>query len=593
MDWFNGLRSGTAPAPSFARGTLSSPVHTTRKSKKSSSSKKTMNLSSSPTSNDSMMGFASRAKKHATLTDTYGSERTKDRKKKKKNKTKIKERPSTSVDLGDLNRVLRQRASPDPDDEAEGGGASGSSIWDLSGEDFNVTKEDAAELDDERESRHIGSPLVRSASSAAILGVRTGGMSLSKDEKIMTTLLKQMSVDDSAAPMLQRRASWGEDMGNLGNQRAELSTPQMNNRSPINGLLDMPRQTIEQRPMSASGKSRVSSAKLMRRENGDFQAGRKRNKSAGMLRRRENAVRRAAEAGNMNMSASSSHGSSNGSSSNSQSMMNGKKKTNRPSSRKKPPAKNMFLNDDIKLDGTRQLITEIKKSSPPRNGWGAPSAEEGQGGSGGEPEAGEAQADGGEDEEVVNANIKSKNANSVIRSSGSPSNLSLGDPDDDIEFVLSPVPPTRVREIDERRDNPERDGFAEIEESGLYEIKIEVQNEGEGGGSERVGHMGAIPMPPADRPDTVAGATAAVDHDLLIDGSSSEEEDEGGWDEKAFTPVSKKSRAEGGWTDDAEDDLMLTSYNGDEFDLETNLGTDFLNLFAPSPPPVGRFGSLK
>ena len=39
---------------------------------------------------------------------------------------------------------------------------------------------------------------------------------------------------------------------------------------------------------------------------------------------------------------------------------------------------------------------------------------------------------------------------------------------------MSPVPPTRVREIDERRDNPERDGFSEIEESGLYEIKIEV-----------------------------------------------------------------------------------------------------------------------
>ena len=31
------------------------------------------------------------------------------------------------------------------------------------------------------------------------------------------------------------------------------------------------------------------------------------------------------------------------------------------------------------------------------------------------------------------------------------------------------------------------------------------------------------------------------------------------------------------------------SYNGDEFDLETNLGTDFLNLFAPSPPPTGRY----
>ena len=122
-------------------------------------------------------------------------------------------------------------------------------------------------------------------------------------------------------------------------------------------------------------------------------------------------------------------------------------------------------------------------------GWGREEkgreGEEGQGG-GAEPEAGDASAEGTEDEEVVKVNTKSKSANSVIRSSGSPSNLSLGDPDDDVEFVLSPVPPTRVREIDERRDNPERDGFAEIEESGLYEIKIEVQNEAEGGGSERV-----------------------------------------------------------------------------------------------------------
>ena len=72
------------------------------------------------------------------------------------------------------------------------------------------------------------------------------------------------------------------------------------------------------------------------------------------------------------------------------------------------------------------------------------------------------------------------------------------------------------------------------------------------------GHMGAIPMPPQERPDTVAASGGLVDQDLLVDGSSSEEESEGGWDEKAFTPVSKKSRAEGGWTEQAEDDLMLT-----------------------------------
>jgi hypothetical protein len=65
-------------------------------------------------------------------------------------------------------------------------------------------------------------------------------------------------------------------------------------------------------------------------------------------------------------------------------------------------------------------------------------------------------------------------------------------------------------------------------------------------------------MPPQERPDTVAASGGLVDQDLLVDGSSSEEESEGGWDEKAFTPVSKKSRAEGGWTEQAEDDLMLT-----------------------------------
>lgn len=484
-------------------------------------------------------------------------------------------RPTTSVNLGDLNRVLRQQRSS-PDNEPRSGGSSSPSIWDLDGEE-SFRKEDVGDMNNDRDrsaaaspfnlivadddddlgfapaqNHHGDSPLIRSNSSAAILGVRSGGRSgLSTDEKIMTTLLKQMSVDDNK-PTLQRRASWGDD---LGNQRFDLSTPQMNNRSPINGLQDMPRQTIEERPKSASGKSRVASASIMRLENRPFQAGRKRNKSAGLLRRRENAVRRAVEAdkeeqfyvgegktvedierppsrqsnafpmsladpygkgrsttgevgggegeggtseggasdgggsgsgsggeGRVNASASSSLGS-NGSSSVS---MKGKKKVNRPSSRKKPPAKNMFLNDDTKLDGTRQLVTEVKKTSPPRNtGWGEPGAGEGEAGIGAEG------GSGGEDKEVAatvgGSDKLGANKVKVIRSSGSPSNLSLGDPNDEIEFVLSPVPPTRVREIDERRDNPERDGFAEIEESGLYEIKIEVQNERGGGGGKSCG----------------------------------------------------------------------------------------------------------
>jgi len=105
------------------------------------------------------------------------------------------------------------------------------------------------------------------------------------------------------------------------------------------------------------------------------------------------------------------------------------------------------------------------------------------------------------------------------------------------------------------------------------------------------GHMGAIPTPPQERPDTVAASAGLVDQDLLIDDSSDEEDEGVGWaDEKAFTPVSSKNKRAGeGWAEEEENDLMLTSYNGEDFDdLETNLGDDFLNLFAPSPPPVGR-----
>lgn len=92
------------------------------------------------------------------------------------------------------------------------------------------------------------------------------------------------------------------------------------------------------------------------------------------------------------------------------------------------------------------------------------------------------------------------------------------------------------------------------------------------------------------RPDTVAAT-----NNLGDDFSESSE----GRLSPAFTPVAKSSLnkgwAEGGLEDD---DLLLTSYNGDElglddlvndvFELDTNLGTDFLSLFAPSPPPQNR-----
>ena len=89
---------------------------------------------------------------------------------------------------------------------------------------------------------NVGSPLVRSASSGAILGVRSGGSD--KRDAIMATILSNMSFDDDN---VSRRSSWDNQ-----------SRGSPANSSP----LDMPRQTITDRPMSASGKSRVSSAKV-------------------------------------------------------------------------------------------------------------------------------------------------------------------------------------------------------------------------------------------------------------------------------------------------------------------------------------------
>lgn len=67
------------------------------------------------------------------------------------------------------------------------------------------------------------SPLVRSTSSAAILGVRSGGIGSGRDQSsIISSLLQQMSVDDKVN--IKRRASL-DDL-----YRSDLGTPQMNNR---------------------------------------------------------------------------------------------------------------------------------------------------------------------------------------------------------------------------------------------------------------------------------------------------------------------------------------------------------------------------
>jgi hypothetical protein len=112
----------------------------------------------------------------------------------------------------------------------------------------------------------------------------------------------------------------------------------------------------------------------------------------------------------------------------------------------------MFLND-TQLRNDLESVERVVIGSPDiRTGWGEPEAKE---------------------ERAV-----------------SPSGLlSLGNPEDEVEFVLSPTQPAVVeggkrgkgvvglgggggglgagKKVDERRDNPDRDGFAELEESGL------------------------------------------------------------------------------------------------------------------------------
>ncbi|GMI16088.1 hypothetical protein TrLO_g4818, partial [Triparma laevis f. longispina] len=509
------------------------------------------------------------------------------------------------------------------------------------------------------------SPLVRSASSAAILGVRSGGSGKDSREAIMATLLNDMSLDDDN---ISRRSSWGN-----------VHDAHNPNKSPVSAVrvLDMPRQEISDRPQSASGKSRVSSAGLQRPQ--PYKAERIRNKSASLTRRRENAVRRAAAAGAgengrklwmeggtgdeqevvrppsrqsnafpMSLAGNPHTPNSGTPKSSKQTEADAKSGSNnqtedqteqdksklfpskrpRPSSRKKPPAKSMFLND-AKLDTKREVVTPHARHT---TGWGdtPPTSQE--------------------NSPVVQP-TKATDKNNIILRTGSPSNLSLGNPDEDIEFIMSPVPPTRVREIDERRDNPEKDGFSEIEESGLYEIKIEVNNSRDQEAnqaqnltakiSERISPLGVgdeedevlkiltsssdsddkepgqkamemgglrhsrmirtapstaaflstsslgnvQPTPPEVRPDTVA-ATNGIGRDDMLD---SEDDYSDGRLSPAFTPVANKNNK--GWTEGTleDDDLLLQSYNGDdgldEFDLDTNLGTDFLSLFAPSPPP--------
>ncbi|GMH80042.1 hypothetical protein TrST_g2833 [Triparma strigata] len=701
--WFSELRSGTAPTSTRTSSTRTSSLATPiRKAKKKDSG-----------------NFADRAKK---AMEGAPKEKTKKKKKKKRieeetgsaRREKPKARPGTSGELSDLNRVLRQQIQsqkdtiqshlshshsnlsdatpPQSHTNPNSNHTSPSLIWDISNSSnsnkrspINImdgpyqdgspraTPDRIAspiythQVDDADDAMGFAgdegrasnpkktSPLVRSASSAAILGVRSGGSGMDSREAIMATLLNNMSLDDDN---ISRRSSWGNV------HEAHLEVP------------DMPRQTITDRPQSASGKSRVSSARLQRPQ--PYKVERTRNKSASLTRRKENAVRRAAAAGAgengrelwmqggggdeqevvrppsrqsnaFPMSLAGNVGTSNGGGSkvnkqggeadakggsnnqtDDQTEQDKSKlfpsKRPRPSSRKKPPAKSMFLND-AKLDSKREVVTPHARHT---TGWGdtPPTSQESS---------------------PVVQPTKSTDKNNIILRTGSPSNLSLGNPDEDIEFIMSPVPPTRVREIDERRDNPEKDGFSEIEESGLYEIKIEVNNSRDQEAnrtqqlsakiSERISpllgdeedevlknltsssdsddkepsqkamEMGGLrhsrmirtapstaaflgasslgnvqPTPPEVRPDTVA-ATNGIGGDDMHD---SEDDYSDGCLSPAFTPVANSAK---GWTEGTleDDDLLLQSYNGDdgldEFDLDTNLGTDFLSLFAPSPPP--------
>ena len=165
--------------------------------------------------------------------------------------------------------------------------------------------------------------------------------------------------------------------------------------------------------MSASGKSRVSSAKLLRPK--PHKVERTRNKSASLARRRENAVRRAVEASKSSqdnggrelwmddneverevvrppsrqsnafpMSLADPPAQSKAPTSPSKPANNNQvqdqseqdkaklfqSKRPRPSSRKKPPAKSMFLND-AKLDSKREIVTPPARTT---TGWGESSS---------------------------------------------------------------------------------------------------------------------------------------------------------------------------------------------------------------------------
>jgi hypothetical protein len=398
-------------------------------------------------------------------------------------------------------------------------------------------------------------------------------------------------------------------------------------------------------------------------------------------------------------------------------------KRQRPSSRKKHPAKAMFLSDD--LDSVERVVVGSPDTKRISTGWDDPVAVTGGAAAGGIA----THAKSNSNEGLMKAASQKGNVMSGMmrdEARASPSMLSLGDPDDEVEFVVGPssmgstMSTTRgQKKVDERRDNPDRDGFAELAESGLYEIKIELNNDkdldtprtkGERDemgvivkGGEDLNHSGinininglggspirstgnggnggngngnnnnnssnssasssnnnmmmnsssvnndmvvhgavpppnprekgapgdptrpdmgmgargartirtapskggfmtskaAIPMPPdAVRPDTVANTNAGS---LIIAGDSDSDSD--GYGDAVFTPVNKGGLQGGGqqthgWSDpNSDDDLLLTSFHGDELDdlnddwpeleeFNTNLGTDFLSLFAPSPPP--------
>ena len=610
--------------------------------------------------------------------------------------------------------------------------------------------------------------IARTQSSAAILGYRGGGGVSGaldgQDLDVSLRLFSQINIHDSAIPVAMgvRSPIIGSGAGLApGGNASGASVPA--------AALDMPRRIVRDRPMSATGKSRVSSARALRPQPVKVE-GRVRNKSATMSRRiggggtgggapalpvdnnkedkdlrlwmrnpgrgdeedgdmRERPPSRQSNAFPMRLADPTPGGDKIPNTvlggGNKQSALT-KSKHNRPTSRKKAAASSLFLSDNTSSSSSskgggavapppggggradeydivdddlivtydesgyvsqqkeaRGMMMPVSKQQRQTTGWGGESGVATKQSSGW----------GGESVVVVATTKQSspsresplKGQQGVIVASSRESPLdhltAFDESDDDVEYFVSQ--PQRARAKDERRDNPDRDGFSDLAESGLWTIKIEVTNstqqanmvnEGQGKGyvldknnssddesqqehqyiakpppsmssSEQMqgGGFGGLrnvrtirtaphnsgsssaflpsqiavqPTPPETiRPDTVGGTTPqflkgsdvrkSPEHSFVVAGDYIDAHTNG-----AFMPVSGGKKTV--WTDDNEDDdILLTSFNGDDGDLfgldddnnevarsasvaalETNLGSDFLSLFAPSPPPMGRAGAI-